>query len=121
MPIPINKNLYEKARKEADEKYSKPSAFKSGYIVKTYKALGGKYKDDKEPKKLKQWFAEDWQDVNPMKTKTSYPVFRPTKRINKTTPLTVQEIDPQNLIKQSKIKQKIKGKKNLKPFEMFLK
>jgi len=55
-------------------------------------------------------------DINPFKTDTSYPVYRPTRRISKKTPLTIQEIDPENLKKQIIKKQKIKGKKNLPPF-----
>jgi hypothetical protein len=31
----------------ADKIYSKPSAYKSGYIVKKYKELGGTYSGDK--------------------------------------------------------------------------
>ncbi len=52
-----------------------------------------------------------------MKNKTSYPVYRPTVRVTKKTPLTVYEIDKKDLIIKSKRKQKIKGKKNLKPFK----
>jgi hypothetical protein len=37
MPIPKNKILYEKVKMMADEIYKKPSAYKSGYIVKKYK------------------------------------------------------------------------------------
>lgn len=29
MPTPIDQDLYEKVKKEADEKYAKPSAYKS--------------------------------------------------------------------------------------------
>ncbi len=43
MSIPINKKLYEEVKNKADEIYKKPSAYKSGYIVKEYKRLGGKY------------------------------------------------------------------------------
>jgi hypothetical protein len=43
-------------------------------------------------------------------------VYRPTKRVNKTTPLTVQEIEPSNLKKQINLKQKYLGVKNLPPF-----
>ena len=32
-----NKKLYKKAKKIADEKYKKSSAYKSGFIVETYK------------------------------------------------------------------------------------
>ena len=104
--------LYRLVKEYADLVYKKPSAYKSGFIVKTYKSLGGTYSEDHEPKKLKQWFDERWADVG----QRDYPVFRPTVRVNKFTPLTVQEIDPKNLKEQIKLKQKIKGKKNLPPF-----
>jgi hypothetical protein len=117
MPIVNDKNLYAKVKKMADEIYKKPSAYKSGYIVKKYKELGGTYKDDNEPKELKRWFEENWKNIDPNKTKTSYPVFRPTVRVNKKTPLTVSEIDKKQLKEQIKLKQKIKGEKNLPPFK----
>lgn len=113
MPIPKDKELYDKVKKDADVIYKKPSAFKSGYIVKKYKELGGTYIDDKKPKNLKRWFKEEWKDVAGL----DYPVFRPTKRINKNTPLTPQEIDPKNLKEQALIKQIIKGDYNLSPFK----
>jgi hypothetical protein len=113
MPIVNDKNLYEKVKKMADEIYKKPSAYKSGYIVKKYKELGGTYMDDKEPKKLKRWFNEEWKDIG----NKDYPVYRPTIRVNKETPLTVTEIDKKQLQKQIKLKQKIKGEKNLPPFK----
>lgn len=112
MPIPINKELYKKAQQLADKTYSKSSAYKSGFIVKTYKAMGGKYKDDDKPKDLKRWFQENWTDIGGLE----YPVYRPTIKINKNTPLTVNEIDPKQAIKQIKLKQKIKGLKNLPKF-----
>lgn len=112
MPQILNPDIYQKARMIADEKYSKPSAYKSGFIVKTYKELGGKYGDDKQPKNLKRWFKEDWKDVAGL----DYPVYRPTKRVDKNTPLTPEEIEPENLVKQSILKQVVKGSKNLPPF-----
>ena len=112
MPIIDNQPLYDKVKKEADEIYKKPSAFKSGWIVKRYKELGGTYSDDNKPKNLKRWFKEEWKDV----ANLAYPVFRPTKRVNKNTPLTPKEIDAENLVRQSILKQKLKGDKNLPPF-----
>ena len=112
MPFPKDKELYEKVKKEADSIYKKPSAFKSGYIVKKYKELGGEYEDDNKPKNLKRWFKEEWRDIG----NSNYPVFRPTKRINENTPLTPEEINPKNLKEQIKRKQIIKGDKNLSPF-----
>ena len=110
---PLNPTLYEKVKKQADKIYSKPSAYKSGYIVKEYKKLGGKYGGKKPTQKgLTRWFKEDWKDVG----RRAYPVYRPTKRITKDTPLTAKEIKPSNLKKQINLKQKIKGSKNLPPF-----
>ena len=113
MPKVLDKGLYDKAKKIADEIYKKPSAYKSGYIVKKYKELGGRYGDDDGPKNLERWFLEKWEDVG----NKNYPVYRPTKRINDKTPLTLNEIDKNNLKEQIKRKQIIKGNKNLPPFK----
>jgi hypothetical protein len=115
MPTVLDKELYDKVKQYADTVYKKPSAYKSGFIVKTYKQFGGKYGEDTQPKKLKTWFEEQWTDVG----NKDYPVYRPTIRINKNTPLTVQEIDPSNLKKQISLKQRIKGKTNLPPFKHY--
>lgn len=117
--IVLNPDIYERAKKIVYSQYNKPSAYRSGALVKKYKELGGKYRNDikKNQTALNRWFKEDWQDVNPMKTSKSYPVYRPTVRVNKNTPLTLNEVDKKNLIKQSIEKQKIKGGKNLKPFK----
>lgn len=114
MAIPKDMKLYNKVKKEADKIYKKPSAYKSGYIVKRYKELGGQYLEDNKEKNLKRWFKEDWMDVG----NKAYPIYRPTKRINKNTPLTISEIDKKQLKSQIALKQKIKGKKNLPPFLM---
>lgn len=110
--IPVNKKLYEKAKSIVYPRYKKPSAYRSGALVKLYKEMGGKYKDKGE-KKLARWFNEKWKDVG----NEEYPVYRPTKRITKDTPLTVDEIDPKNLKDQIREKQEIKGEYNLKPFK----
>jgi len=47
MANPLNKKLYEKAKKIADKKFDKPSAYKSAFIQKQYKSMGGKYKGKK--------------------------------------------------------------------------
>lgn len=112
MPEPKDKDLYNKAKKLADKIYKKPSAYKSGFIVKKYKELGGEYIGKKENTGLTAWYKEDWKDIGGK----DYPVYRPTKRVNKSTPLTVGEIDPVNLKKQIALKQKIKGNANLPPF-----
>lgn len=112
MNIPTDKTLYEKVKKQADMVYDKPSAYKSGYIVKTYKSLGGKYSGTKQNTGLVNWFRESWKDIG----NKTYPVYRPTKRVNKNTPLLASEINPTNLKQQIALKQKIRGTKNLPAF-----
>lgn len=118
---PLNKELYEKAKQIVYARYAKPSAYRSGALVKLYKEMGGKYKDDDKKKSiddkpLKRWFEEQWSDINPSKTSTSYPVYRPTKRITEKTPTTKDELSKKRIKEQSKLKQTIKGKKNLPKF-----
>ena len=113
MPIILDKDLYNYVKNEADKIYKKSSAYKSGYIVKRYKELGGRYKNDDKEKKLKRWFLEEWTDIG----NKDYPVYRPTVRVNNRTPLTVNEIDKKNLKSQIKKKQIIKGEYNLSPFK----
>jgi hypothetical protein len=108
----MDQALYDSVKKYADSIYQKPSAYKSGFIVKKYKELGGKYQDDNKAKNLKRWFEEKWLDVGGK----DYPVYRPTKIVSKSTPLTVSEIAPSKLKKQIALKQKIRGTKNLPPF-----
>ena len=58
MEIPeniIDKSLYKKAKKKADETYKRPSAYKSMYIQKVYKDLV----EDIKEKKLKKHQHQD--------------------------------------------------------------
>jgi Family of unknown function (DUF5872) len=122
MPIPINTELYNAVKAHINTIYKKPSAYRSGAYVRLYKQLGGTYKNTpKAPKNidsypLARWFAERWQDVNPDKTKSTYPLYRPTIRITQKTPKTKDEISVQRLREQAKTKQIIKGKTNLPKF-----
>jgi hypothetical protein len=113
MPIPIDKDLYNKVKEIADNVYKKPSAYKSMYIQKLYKKYGGEYEEDGEERKLSRWMAEEWKDYG----NKEYPVYRPSKKITADTPLLVSEIDPSNLKKQIKRKQIIKGSENLPKFK----
>lgn len=110
----LDPELYAKAKREVYARYDKPSAFRSGALVKRYKELGGRYGGEPKPKAaLSRWFKEEWRDIGGK----SYPVFRPTKRVTKDTPLTASEIDPTQARKQIALKQKIKGTANLPPFQ----
>lgn len=114
MPIILDQALYNRIKREADKIYEKPSAYKSGWIVKTYKERGGTYGRDNKPKNLRRWFKEDWGDIGGQE----YPVYRPHKRISKDTPLTADEIDPEQAKEQIALKQDIKGEANLPPFKL---
>jgi hypothetical protein len=109
-------------------KYKKNSAFASGAIVKHYKQQFKKkngadsqpYISDDKPKNLDRWFKEKWVDVNPLLGITNdnaYPLFRPTHKVNSKTPTIYQDIPLSNLKEQYKLKQKIKGEKNLPTFK----
>jgi hypothetical protein len=119
MTNPKDKVLYNKAKQQANKIYKKPSAYKSGYIVKTYKQLykekyGNQdaYEGTKTRDGLTRWYMEKWRDVG----SGEYPLYRPTVRINKQTPKTVFEISKRRLEEQDKLKQKIKGNSNLPKF-----
>jgi len=109
MPNPSNQVLYNKVKEEVMKKYKKSSAYSSGAIVKEYKKRGGEYEDDGTEKKLDRWFLEKWENVA---KPNQYPVLRPTIKVNKDTPLTIDEISKSVLKKQIKLKQKLKGDKN---------
>ena len=113
MNMPLDAALYNEVKLMADIIYKKPSAYKSSWIVKTYKKRGGKYSGVKTTEGLTRWHAERWKNVN---DNHGYPVLRPTKIINTNTPLTAAEIPAFRLKQQVALKQKIRGNKNLPPF-----
>ena len=95
----LNPKLYTKAKKIADETYKKPSAYKSMFIQKKYMELGGKFK--KKGKGLSTWRKEKWVSVKDYlegnivvcgDDKIGNNACRPTKRINKDTAITIQQV-----------------------------
>ena len=77
----MNAKLYKEAKKQADETYKRHSAYKSMYLVRKYKELGGTYKDEKNKGKTKtereqgkqkmgtkrtgEWLHEEWIQIKP--------------------------------------------------------
>jgi hypothetical protein len=127
MPQPKDQALYQEAKNFIMSRYKKNSAYASGAIVKQYKQQFAKkygkdtppYSDDNRPKNLKRWFEEKWIDINPVIGITdddAYPVFRPTHKVNDKTPTLYQDIPLKRLKEQYKLKQKIRGEKNLPEF-----
>jgi hypothetical protein len=114
MPIPVDKILYNKTKKNIYKKYPKHSAYRSGLLVKKYKKdfskIYGKYKtpyDGKKTKKkgLSRWFSEKWKN---QRGKTGYKykndIYRPTKKITSKTPKTFSELSSHNIRKSRREK-----------------
>ena len=97
----LNPGLYIKARKLADRTYARHSAYKSMFIAKTYKTMGGTY-TGKNAKSTARWRKEKWIQVIPFLTSGKYiecghakdmpKVCRPLIRINSKTPITLPEL-----------------------------
>ena len=61
----MNPRLYKKAKDIANDKYGKgTSLYKSAFLVKTYKDMGGKYSEEKKVKKVDKWFSQKWVDMD---------------------------------------------------------
>ena len=99
----LDPEIYKKARLHADKVYEKHSAYKSMYINKKYKELGGRYKNKKKSKgKTDRWMEEEWIQVIPYlkkgekivcgKDNKKNKVCRPFKRVDKDTPITIDEL-----------------------------
>jgi hypothetical protein len=99
MPTPNDKVLYEKIKKEIFNKY-KPSAYRSGLLVKKYKEEyykkyknNNSYSGSRENSNLKRWFDEKWRsDSGTVGYKNKSSIYRPTVRINSKTPTTFNEL-----------------------------
>ena len=93
---PLDEELYETLKRKVWYMYDKPSAYRSGMLVKLYREAGGKYSGDKDKDEgLSRWYREVWESDKGTK---NYPhkhsVYRPTIRITKDTPTTFAEVTP---------------------------
>ena len=77
--------------------YKKPSAYRSGMLVKLYKEAGGRYEGEGQ-RKLKRWFEEQWRNQRgEVGYKLKSDVYRPTARVSKDTPLTFNELSRKDI------------------------
>ena len=108
--IPRDKDLYESLKSKVKKSVKRwPSAYASGQLVQAYKLAyakkygknGKPYLTSKTQRPLARWFKEQWVDLCKPKGKTykpcssqgkNYPYCRPLMRINKHTPMTVNEL-----------------------------
>ncbi len=111
MSEPLNKRLWAIAKQHADDVYKTPSAYKSGFIVKKYKELGGTFAGHKQKTTgLSRWFAEDWTNQRgEVGYKYKKDVYRPSKRVTNDTPRTWGELSDKQI--QRAEKNKVAGKR----------
>jgi len=127
MPEPINKEIYAKAKAAINQKYgTKTSAYRSMALVKKYKSMGGKYRDDGGSRKTTRWLNEKWVNLNAKKegggyeecgkrgTSGKYPLCRPSKTVNSETPKKYQDIPKSRIDIVNLKKQKLQNKGNIK-------
>jgi len=120
MPTPTDKELYEKIKKEITDKY-KPSAYRSGMIVKKYKEEylkkhknNNAYTGNRETSNLGRWFKEEWKNQRgEVGYKKKGDVYRPTKKINSKTPTTFNELS------KTQIKKAMREKKETGKVKLF--
>ena len=120
----LDKKLYNKVKKIADEKYKKHSAYKSMFIIEKYEEMGGKLKG-KRKNNLGNWRKEKWLNLTPyamglVKNIKESPlcgvkhekqkkpsICRPSKKIDKDTPKKLaSDFTKNQLIKAVSIKKK---------------
>lgn len=118
MDIPRDKDLYEKTKRDIILKYPVNSAYRSGLIVKKYKEeYEKKYKNKNAyigikngAKGLLRWFNEEWKNQRgEIGYKKKGDIYRPTIRVNKDTPITINELTKKQIEKAMKEK-KTKGR-----------
>lgn len=109
---PKDQAMYNRIKASVYKANPKHSAYRSGQIVKKYKAAYKKkhgnasaYTGTKTKAGLTRWYKEDWRTEKGKKTyKEGGTIFRPTKRISKKTPATMSELTKKQ--KASAIKEK---------------
>ena len=103
-----NPILYAFVKREIQKKYPVHSAYRSAMIVREYKKRGGTYSGKKPTKTgLSRWFKEDWKsDTGHYGYTSRSSVYRPTKRITKSTPKTFSELSRKELLRAKREKLK---------------
>lgn len=113
----IDKKLYERVKEQIKSsiKDRRWGAYDSGRLVQMYKQLGGKYSGTKKETPLQRWYKEKWVNAckwpqlvpcgrSDMKNKMAY--CRPSVKVTKDTPKTVQSLTQAQINKRCAIKEK---------------
>lgn len=121
----LDKDIYNRAKKLADEKYKKHSAYKSMYMMEQYEKLGGRINKNLKKSGTDKWLNENWKNLTPIamgiesniknltacgekhpKQKKNPTICRPTKKVNKDTPKLAQSFSKSQIKKALEIKKK---------------
>lgn len=116
MSEPVDSKLYAKVKRKVLKDNPINSAYRSGLIVKTYKReFKKKYGSDINPylnisktrEGLTRWFLENWENQRgEVGYKFKGDVYRPTRRVSKSTPKTFSELSKKQLDRAKKEKRK---------------
>lgn len=121
----LDKDIYNRAKKLADEKYKKHSAYKSMYLVEEYERLGGRINKNLKKSGTATWNKESWVNLSPIamgiesdikklpkcgvrhpKQKKNPTICRPTIKVNKNTTSLAQSFTKSQIKKALEIKKK---------------
>lgn len=121
----LDKDIYNRAKKLADEKYKKHSAYKSMYMMEQYEKLGGRINKNLKKSGTATWNKEKWVNLSAIamgiesniknltacgqkhpKQKKNPTICRPTKKVNKDTPKLAQSFSKSQIKKALEIKKK---------------
>ena len=105
---PLDRALYDAVVREAKKRFAVwPSAYASGWVVRTYKARGGRYSGARDTATgIGKWFEEKWVDLSrpiydgselvgyepcgrPQSSQADYPKCRPIAEAMRMTPRQV--------------------------------
>lgn len=115
MAKPRDMVLYNKIKKNIYKSIPKNSAYRSGIIVKKYKKSFKKKHGKRNPyigkrtrkKGLTRWFSEKWVNSRgKIGYKYKNDIYRPSRRINKKTPITYKELNKGQIKRARKEKYK---------------
>ncbi len=121
----LDKDIYNRAKKLADKKYEKHSAYKSMYLVEEYERLGGRINKNLKKSGTATWNKESWINLTPIamgietkiknltacgnkhpKQKKNPTICRPTIKVNKNTTSLAQSFTKSQIKKALQIKKK---------------
>lgn len=132
MAKPLDKNLYDMIKREANQVFKAPTGiYRSMWISREYKKRGGLYEPKKGESKVQRWLDEKWVNLNDPIIRNNqiigynkcgskniqnnlYPLCRPSLKISSDTPIIYQEISKNRLKKANQQKQKVRNRGNVK-------